>query len=184
MDFTLHTIETAPEAIRPELEGAQKKFGAIPNLYRGLAESPAALKIYLHMSETLYKFGRLTPVEQQVVYLSISAENDCGYCVGAHSTLATMVNMPEEVLVELREKTTLSDLKLDALRRFALSALQNRGGVPEEDLATFAAAGYEQTHAIEVLTILGQKIISNYFNHLTDTPLDPMFAPFAWQAGK
>ena len=78
----------------------------IPNLYAGMANSPAMLKIYLKFNETMAEFAHLTPVEQQVAYLSVSAENGCTYCDGAHSALATMAQMPENILAELRAKGT------------------------------------------------------------------------------
>lgn len=182
MEFELHTIESAPEAVKPELEAAQTAFGTIPNLYRGLAHSPAALKIYLAFNETLTEFAHLTPVEQQLVYLTVSAENGCTYCVGAHSVLAGMAKMPEQTLKELRDQVQLSDPKLNALRNFTLSMMEHRGWVPEEDLADFIMAGYDRRHILEVITLLAQKTMSNYYNHLAKTPLDDMFKSMEWEA--
>lgn len=181
MKFELHSIESAPEAVKPELEAAQSAYGSIPNLYRGFATNPATLKIYLGFNELLQQHGVLTPVEQQVVYLTASAENGCTYCVGAHSVLADMAKMPELTLTELREQKTLSDSKLDALRKLTLSAMQHRGWLPEQTLADFQKAGYQQQHVLEVLTIIAQKTLSNYYNHIAQTPLDDMFAGRAWE---
>jgi uncharacterized peroxidase-related enzyme len=180
MEFKLHTIESAPEAVRQELQAAQKAYGSIPNLYRGLANAPAALKVYLGMNEALSEHGHLSPVEQQVVYITVSAENGCTYCVGAHSVLADMVGMPEQTLMELRERRPLADSRLEVLRNFTLSLMEHRGWVPEPDIAEFEAAGYDQRHLLEVLTILAQKTLSNYYNHIAQTPLDPMFEARAW----
>lgn len=183
MNFQLHTHETAPEAVRADLREAQKAYGSVPNLYREFAASPAALKVYLAMNELLREHGVLSPVEQQVVYLTASAENGCSYCVGAHSVIAGMVGMPGEVLAALREPHSLPDARLDALRAFTLSVMERRGHVPEGDLAAFEAAGYAQAHLLEVLTILAQKTLSNYFNHIAETPLDEMFRSSTWQPG-
>lgn len=180
MKFKLHTLESAPESVRTELQAAEKAYGAIPNLYRGFAASPVALKVYLNMNETLQQHGRLSPIEQQIVYLTVSGENGCSYCMGAHSTLAEMVQMPDEILTALRKQHPLSDAKLDALRKFTLSIMQQRGWVPEQDMNDFQSAGYDQSHLLEVLTILAQKTISNYYNHIAQTPLDGMFEKWAW----
>ena len=182
MKFEQHTTTSAPDAAKPELQAAEAAFGAIPNLYRGLANSPAALKIYLKFNETLKEHGNLTAIEQQVVYLTASAENGCTYCVGAHSTLANMANIPEDTLKELREQRQLSDPKLNALRNFTLEELEKRGWVSEQAIADFETAGYDHSHALEVITILAQKTISNYFNHIAQTPLDDMFAPTKWES--
>ena len=182
MNFELHTIESAPDAVKAELTNAEKTYGSIPNLYRGLATAPAALKLYLAFNETLAEFAYLNPVERQVVYLAVSAENECSYCVGAHSVLASMAKMPEQTLTELREKRPLSDPKLEALRKLALVEMEYRGWVPDEIINEFTKAGYDQRHIIEVITILAQKTMSNYYNHLAQTPLDDMFQAMAWQA--
>ena len=181
MKFELHTIESAPEAVKPDLQAAEKAYGSVPNLYRGFATAPAALKGYLALDQLVQQHGHLTPVEQQVVYLTVSAENGCGYCVGAHSVLADMAKMPAQTLTELREQRPLSDPKLDAIRRFTLSVMTHRGWVPAQDIADFQAAGYDQRHLLEVLTILAQKTLSNYFNHIAQTPLDEMFQSQAWE---
>ena len=181
MKFELHTIESAPAAVRSELQATEKTYGSIPNLYRGFATNPAMLKAYLGFNEALKEFGHLSPIEQQVVYVTFSAENGCTYCVGAHSTLSDMAKMPVQTLTELREQRSLSDPKLDSLRRFSLSALEHRGWIPEQDIMDFEAAGYDQRHVLEVLTILAQKTLSNYFNHISHTPLDDMFQSRAWK---
>lgn len=181
MNFKLHTIESAPEAVKPELEAAQKAYGSIPNLYRGLATNPATLKMYLTFNEILKEHGCLSPIAQQVVYLTISAENGCTYCVGAHSVLADMIKIPEQTLMELRDEKELSDPELNALRRFTLSVMEHRGWVPDSDMADFEAAGYNECHVLEVITILAQKTISNYYNHNANTPLDAMFESRAWE---
>lgn len=184
MNFELDTIESAPESVRCELQAAKDAYGAVPNLYRGLAASPATLKVYLGMNEALKEHGQLSPIEQQVVYLTVSAENGCTYCMGAHSVLADMAQMPEQTLIALREQRPLPDSRLDALRKFTLSMMRHRGWVPEQDVAEFQAAGFDQRHLLEVLTIMAQKTISNYYNHIAETPLDPMFEKRVWKPVK
>lgn len=181
MKFDLHTVESAPPAVKPELEAAQKAYGSVPNLYRAMATNPATLKVYLGFNQALQDHGCLSPIEQQVVYLTSSTENHCTYCVAAHSALAGMAEVPAQTITELREKAPLSDSKLNALRSFTLAVIEHRGWVSAEHLQQFASAGFEQCHVLEVLTILAQKTLSNYFNHIAETPLDSMFESQAWQ---
>lgn len=180
MKFKLHDVASAPGSTKPELTAAEQAFGAIPNLYRGFATNPATLKVYLAFNELLKEHGQLSPVEQQLVYLTVSAENGCSYCVGAHSVLAIMAKIPEQIRIELRGRRPLSDPKLNQLREFTLSVMRHGGRVPEKDLDAFQAAGYDQRHVLEVLTILAQKTLSNYYNHMAHTPLDDMFASQQW----
>lgn len=181
MQFEVHTKETAPEASRATLEAIAKTYGFLPNLFGVLAESPTAVQAYAAINNTL-EHSALTPVEQQVVTLTVSAANGCAYCMGAHSTVAQMVHMPEQLLSELRDQRDLSDAKLNALRALVLSVLRHRGWVPEADLEHVVAAGYTQRHVLDVLTIVALKTLSNYVNHMAHTPLDPQFASHAWKA--
>lgn len=179
MKFTLHTKESAPEASLPVLEAGEKQFGMIPNLFGMLAESPAALHAYTSIYAAL-GHSDLSEIEKQVVFLAASAENGCTYCVGAHSALAAMAEMPQDSLDQLRAKQPLADAKLAALRNLTLSVLRNRGWVPDADLEACLAAGYEKRHILDVITIVAMKTLSNYVNHITGTPLDAAFADFEW----
>lgn len=101
--------------LRPTLESTAKKYGFISNLFGVLAESTTAVQAYAAINKALEQ-GALSPMEQQVVALTVSVTNDCAYCVGAHSTVAQMVHMPEDMLAALRDQRPLSDTKLKALR--------------------------------------------------------------------
>ena len=181
MKFQVHTKETAPEASRATLEATAKKYGFVPNLYGVLAESPTAIQAYAAINKALEQ-SALTSVEQQVVTLTVSAANSCAYCMGAHSTVAQMIHIPEQILVELRGQRDLSDAKLNALRLLVVSVLHHRGWVPDEDLKQFAAAGYDERQLLDVVTIVALKTLSNYVNHIAHTPLDPQFASQEWKA--
>lgn len=179
MQFQVHTKETAPETSRATLEATAKKYGFLPNLFGVLAESPTAVQAYAAINKALEQ-SALTPVEQQVVALTVSTTNACAYCVGAHSAVARMVRMPEHILDELRDQRMLSDAKLNALRTLVLSIIDHRGWVPEVDLERFAAAGYTRQHVLDVITLLALKTLSNYVNHIARTPLDPQFSSQVW----
>ncbi|VAW03256.1 hypothetical protein MNBD_ALPHA08-1745 [hydrothermal vent metagenome] len=181
MKIQFHTIDDAPEAAKTDLQNLEKAYGVVPNLFAGLAASPAAVKSYMAIAGNMKEHGVLNPVEQQVVYITVSAQNGCDYCVAAHSTGAGKVKMPDDVLAALRAQEALPDVKLDALRTFALAMLDQRGYMSDEDLAAFAKAGYGQAHVLEVITIMAHKTMSNYFNHIAKTPLDAMFKLQEWQ---
>jgi AhpD family alkylhydroperoxidase len=120
-------------------------------------------------------------VEQQVVALTVSAKNNCEYCVGAHSAIAGMVKMSAQTLHQLCLQQTLSDADHEALRQFTLALLEHRGGVSQEKQQTFLAAGYRPQHMLDTLSIVALKTLSNYTNHLAHTPLDKQFSEFAWE---
>lgn len=179
MEFKIHNRTTAPEASQAILETTEKSLGFIPNLYGVFAESPAALQAYTALYEAL-KQSALSPIEQQVVALAVSTENECSYCVAAHSVIATMLKIPQTTLSELRAHGELSDKKLDVLRNFVQAVVRERGWVPKADTEALFAAGYNQRHLLDVVTVVAMKTMSNYVNHIAETPLDQAFASQRW----
>lgn len=177
----VNTIETAPEAAKPALEGAQKMLGFVPNLYGMLSNNPVTLDSYLYLSKTLEKSG-LNPLEQQVVLLTVSIENSCEYCVAAHSAIAGMMKLPESVGQALRNRQPIVDDKLESLRSFTATVVQQRGRLKDEQVSEFQTAGYTGATILAVITAVALKTISNYANHIADTPLDDAFKSQAWSA--
>ena len=178
--FPVFDPSNAPEASRPVLERAKQSYGFVPNLYGTFAQSPAALEAYSGIAKA-YEKTSLTPVERQVVLLSVSAEHACEYCMAAHSTVAQMVKIDPALLSALREERSLPDPKLDALRTFTLKVVRGRGWVDAADQQAFFDAGYQPQHVLDVLTGVALKTLSNYTNHFASTPIDPPFQANAWQ---
>lgn len=182
-DFPIHSTDSAPDASRPILEGAAKAYGFLPNLLGGLAEAPIALEGYTTLSKIFDK-SSLSAVERQVALISISVENICTYCVAAHSGIASMAGMDDGVLDALRTGGTLPDARLEALRVFTLKMVVGRGHVDDADIEAFLDAGYSRQNILEVVFAISMKTLSNYANHLIDTPLDAAFQPKAWASRK
>jgi len=179
-DFQFHTIESAPEAAKSALEGAQQSLGFVPSLYAGLAESPQALEAYLKIGE-IFGDSTLTAQEQQVVLLATSVENGCEFCVAAHSFLARNVaKLGEEDLQALRENRDLPTTRLQTLADLTRQVVRGRGRVNETEVAAFIEAGFTRANVLEVVLGVTMKTLSNYANHLLETPLDEAFAADRW----
>ncbi|PPK75995.1 putative peroxidase-related enzyme [Methylobacter tundripaludum] len=180
--FNIYSIQNAPIAAQPLLEGAQQKFGFVPNLLGGLAESPTVLQAYLDIG-ALFDRTSLTSVEQQVVLLAASIENHCIYCVAVHSMLAKHRAKADVAIVDaLREQQPLTDKKLDALATFTRVVVEQRGKVTGIALDNFIAAGYSRSQVLEVVLGVTMKTLSNYANHIIHAPLDSQFQAEAWDA--
>ena len=89
-------------------------------------------------------------------------------------------NMPESIIEALREGNELPDVKLQALHVFTKELLDNRGHIGDEKLQNFLTVGYTERHALEVLTGLACKLISNFTNALSHTPVDGPLKAFDW----
>ncbi|PHS79552.1 MAG: carboxymuconolactone decarboxylase [Rhodospirillaceae bacterium] len=176
---TLHTLETAPEGSRDVLQAYQDRFGFVPNIVALLADSPAALNGYA-TSYNLLDESDFTPPEQQLIFLAVSVANKCTYCVAAHSMAGKMVGLDDQTINAVRDGTTVLDSKNAAIADFATKIVNARGFVSPDAINDFLAAGHTQAQILDVLLGVSTKTISNYANHIADTPLDEAFAPMAW----
>jgi alkylhydroperoxidase family enzyme len=148
-------------------------------LHGVLAGAPKILEAYQTLHE-LFTQTSFNEEELTVVWQTINVEHACHYCVPAHTGIAKMMKVDDNITEALRNETPLKDEKLEALRTITLTIVRNRGHVTPEDLQTFYAAGYGEQHVLEIILGLSQKVISNYTNHIANTPVDAAFEKFAW----
>lgn len=179
-DFIIHSIETAPEAGKPLLETSLKNNGRIPGLHGTMADAPPLLAAY-SFAHQQFLATSLTDEEKTVVWQSVNVEQNCHYCVPAHTGIAKMMKVDDAITEALRNETPLPTAKLEALRDFTLLVVRNRGFVDEADTQTFLDAGYEPRNILEVILGVSQKVMSNYTNHFAQTPVDKVFQKFAWE---
>ncbi len=108
--------------------------------------------------------------------------NGCVYCMAAHSAISTGAGVPAEVVAALRAGTPIADAKLEALRQFTIKIVESRGWPAAHDVQSLLAAGYTHQTVLDVILGTSLKVMSNYTNHVVQTPLDPAFAQHAWAA--
>lgn len=177
--FTRYTADTAPTAAQPILAGVKAAFGFVPNLQATMAESPELLAGYSALWDLFGKTS-LTTTEQQIVYMTANFEHECHYCMAGHTTLSKMQKIDEAVITALRAGTAIPDPKLEALHRFATAIVVNRGFVDDAGVQAFLDAGYTRQNVLEVVLGIATKVMSNYTNHLTGTPLDAFMKGNEW----
>lgn len=175
------TLDNAGADARPILEKALAQVGFIPNMYARMVHSPALLDTYLHGYAAFRSQSGFSALEQEVVFLVISRENGCEYCVAAHSFIADKKSgVPPEVTDAIRDGRPIRDPKLQVLARFARIMVAARGLPSRADAEAFLAAGYQDRHILGLVLAISVKTISNYANHLLHTPLDSMFEARRW----
>lgn len=180
-EFRLHDVDSAPEGSKSLLRGSEKSFGMIPNLHAVMAEAPALLEGYQKLHE-LFTQTSLSAAEQNVVWLAVSVEHGCHYCVPAHTGIARSMKVDDEVIDALRNEAPLPDARLEALRGFTVDVVRNRGEVDQQSVQRFLDAGFEQRHLLEVVLGVAQKTMSNYLNAIAETPVDEPFRKFQWRS--
>ena len=181
--FTTYDETNAPADAQPLLAHAKKTYGFIPNLYGVFAESPAILEAYIELSNIFGKAG-FSPLEAQIVLIAASVENDCHFCVAAHSAVSVGAGLDKDVINALRENRPISDPRLEALRAFTKQVVTQRGFVADADVDQFIQSGWTKAAVLGVILGVSLKVISNYTNHVAETELNEQFNDFVWQPRK
>ncbi|MBW3598830.1 MAG: carboxymuconolactone decarboxylase family protein [Planctomycetes bacterium] len=153
----------------------EKSKGKVFNIFKGMGNSPAALKAYLAMAGALGE-GELAPEDREAVYLGVSQSNGCNYCVAAHTVIAKKAGMTDDQIKAIRKLDPLSE-KHQALLNFVKRVMETKGFVNDADVAAVRSAGYTDGQIAESIAFIALATYSNYFNHVFDTPLDFPQAP-------
>lgn len=182
MKLPPQSLENADDKARPLLEKANEKLGFVPKMYESMAKAPGVLDTYLHGYELFREDSGFAPPEQEVVFLTISRLNGCGYCMSAHSMLADkMSQVPADVIEALRSDKPIPDDRLAALNAFTKVMFETRGLPTQGDVDAFLKAGFEEQHVMQIVLALAVKTLSNYSNHINHPELDDAFADYAWK---
>jgi uncharacterized peroxidase-related enzyme len=167
--FTIPAKAEVSETNQSLFDNLQKGLGFVPNLYAYFAKSETALGDYLALQN---RKSSLRAKEREVINLVTSQINGCRYCQSAHTVIGKMNGFTDEQILEIRKGTASFDSKLDALAKFTASVVTNRGKATEESKNNFFAAGYTEANLIDVVIVVGDKIISNYIHNLTEFEID------------
>lgn len=165
------TIEAAPEASRPLLEAVNAQLGVVPNLFRIVANSPAALEGYLGLNGALGK-GALSLAVREGIALAVAQANGCGYCLAAHTYLGTNLAKLSNAEIAKNRAGGSDDAKAATAIAFAVSIVKNRGKVQGAELDTVRAAGYSDAEVVEIIAHVALNTLTNYVNEVLGTEID------------
>lgn len=152
-------------AARPLLDAVRSKLGMVPNIVRTLANSPAALRGYLSLSESLAS-GTLNAAQRETVALAVAQANSCNYCLSAHSLMAKGAGLSPDAILTARQGEG------SPLGRFARKVTITRGALTDQDIADARATGLSNEQLIEVTAHVVLNSLTNYVNHIAATEID------------
>ena len=165
------TVESAPEAARPMLNGVKARLGSVPNLFRLLATSPPALEGYLGLSGALGK-GSLDARTRERIALAVAEFNGCGYCTSAHAYIGRNLAGLSDAEIAANRNGSSTDERAAAAVAFAVRIVETRGHVSDADVASIRAAGYSDAAVIEIVLHVALNTLTNYVNEVASTPID------------
>ena len=165
------SIEAAPAASQPLLQAVQKQLGVVPNLFRLVSNSPAALEGYLGLSGALNK-GSLPAATRARIALAIAENNGCDYCLSAHTYLGKNISKLDDAEMTANRSGGSNDPKADAAVRFAAKVARERGHVGEDTVRTVKSAGYDDAQIVEIVLHVALNTWTNYVNTVAKTEID------------
>jgi uncharacterized peroxidase-related enzyme len=167
--FNVPSREEVSATNQSLFDNLQKGLGFVPNLYASFTHSETALGDYLALQN---RKSSLRAKEREVINLVVSQVNDCGYCQSAHTVLGKMNGFSEEQILEIRGGEATFDPKLDALARFVKETTIKRGKPSAQAVDNLFAAGYTTGNVVDILIVIGDKIISNYLHGVGQFAID------------
>lgn len=165
------SIDAAPTASHPLLEGVKKQLGIVPNMFRLIANSPAALKGYVGLSDALNR-GTLPAATRERIALAVAEVNGCSYCLSAHTYLGKNLAKLDDAEISANRHGASNDPKADAAVRFAVELVRERGHVGEDGLRAVKAAGYDDAQVIEIVLHVALNTWTNFINVVGATDID------------
>jgi uncharacterized peroxidase-related enzyme len=165
------SIETSPAAAQPLLLAVKKQLGVVPNLFRLVGNSPAALEGYLGLNGALAK-GALEAPSRERIALAVAEINGCDYCLSAHSYLGKNLAKLSDAEIAANRDGGSTDPKADAAVRFAVKLVNARGHVSDADIKAVRDAGYSDAQLIEIVLHVALNTLTNYVNEVAKTEID------------
>ncbi len=165
------SIETSPEAAQPLLQAVKKQLGMVPNLFRVVGNSPAALEGYLGLNGALAKGSLEAPTRERVA-LAVAEVNGCDYCLSAHSYLGKNLSKLSDAEIAANRSGGSTDPKADAAVQFAVKLVEARGHVSDADIQAVKRAGYTDAQIVEIVLHVALNTLTNYVNVVAETEID------------
>ena len=178
-NLNVPTREEVSENNQQIFDNLEANLGFVPNLYATFAHSDTALGDYLAFQN---RKTSLKAKEREVINLVVSQVNECEYCQAAHTVLGKMNGFTEDQVLELRGGSASFDTKIDALVKFAKETTINRGKPSQATIDNLLAAGYTKESIVDIIIVIGDKVVSNFLHGIGGFAVDFPAAPVLEEA--
>ncbi|WP_334183041.1 carboxymuconolactone decarboxylase family protein [Novosphingobium sp.] len=157
-------------AVRPVLDQINGAFGVVPNMFRAVANSPAALASMWGSFGALGR-GTLGARLGEEIAVAVANANDCHYCLAAHTALGRKAGASAEDMAAAQVGRS-ADPRTQAALTFVLKVVRDRAAVSAEDIVALKAAGFDDGGVVEIIAHVALNLFTNYINVALDVPVD------------
>jgi len=170
MSYVNLNTALAPAGSQEPLNQIQKAFGSTPNMFKAVANSPAALKSMWGAFGALGA-GTLGAKLGEQIAVAVANRNRCEYCLAAHTVLGKAAGATAEEMAAAQTGQS-GDPRTAAALRFALKVVSERAQVNEADVADLRAAGFGDEQVVEIMAHVALNLFTNYVNVAFNIPVD------------
>ncbi|MCP5471770.1 MAG: peroxidase-related enzyme [Steroidobacteraceae bacterium] len=162
--------QSTPAASQPILAQIQQAFGTTPNMFKAVANSPAALQSMWAAFGALGQ-GTLGAKLGEQIAVAIANRNRCEYCLAAHTVLGQNAGASAAEMGAAQVGQS-NDSKTAAALAFALKVVEQRAQVTEADVARLRESGLRDEQIVEIIAHVALNLFTNYINVALDIPVD------------
>lgn len=168
--LTIPTRDAVPAASSPLIDAVEKSLGVVPNMFRLVGQSPAALEGLLGINGAL---GRaLDAATRERIALAVAQINGCDYCLSAHTYLGLNLAKLDATEIDRNRRGGSSDPRANAAVAFAAKVATERGRVSDADIAAVKLAGFTEAQIIEIVGLVAVNFYTNFINNVAETDID------------
>lgn len=167
--------ENAQGEVKKLFDMIQTKMNTVPNIFKGMGNSPAALKGYFALSDAAAQTS-LSPQLREQIALAVAQANSCNYCLSAHCLIAKSTGLGDSAIQQARHGQSANQ-KDSAILAFAKKVVDKKGHVQGDDVAQLRTVGVSDQELVEIILVITVNMFTNYFNNVTGTEIDFPPAP-------
>ena len=160
----------ASGSVRTVLDQIHGAFGATPNMFRAVANSPAALQSMWAAFGALGG-GVIGAALGEQIAVAVANRNACDYCLAAHTALGRKAGVSGDDLAAAQSGES-ADPRTAAVLRFALKLVNERGQVDATDVQALRDHGWSDEHIVEIVAHVALNLFTNYVNVALAVPVD------------
>lgn len=162
---------SAPTNVAGTLDAIHGAFGATPNMFRTVAQSPAALNAMWGFFGALGNGGSIDAQLGEKIAVAVANRNDCHYCLAAHTALGRKAGASAAEMGAAQTGQS-DDPRTAAALAFALKLVEVRGQVTEADVQALRSAGFSDGQLVEIVAHVALNLFTNYVNVAFAVPVD------------
>lgn len=168
--LTVPARAAAPAAAQPLLNAVEDQLGVVPNLFRLVGLSPAALEGLLGLNSALGK--TLNVATRERIALAVAQVNGCDYCLSAHTYLGLNVAGLSEAEIAASRRGGSAEPRANAAVALAVKVATERGRVSDADVAAARQAGFSDAQIVEIVSLVAVNFFTNLINNVAETEID------------